>query len=70
VMLSVQSLVNFAGSFVGSIVLGPLAQATSISVAWFVCAGLLGLTLFLYLAVDRRRAARGQSRAAPEAAAV
>lgn len=53
VMLSVQSLVNFVGSFVGSVVLGPLAQATSISLALLLCAGLLGLSVALYLAIDR-----------------
>lgn len=56
VMLSVQSLVAFGGSFLGSVTLAPLAEVASIPVAWLVCGGLLTLTTLLYLALDRERA--------------
>lgn len=56
VMLSVQSLVAFGGSFLGSVTLAPLAEVASIPVAWLVCGGLLTLTTLLYLALGRERA--------------
>lgn len=59
VMLSVQSLVAFGGSFLGSVLLGPLAQATSISLVWVVCGGLVALSVVIYLAIDRTRTATG-----------
>lgn len=70
VMLSVLSLAGFAGSFLGSLVLTPLAQATSIAAAWGVCAGVLALGVTLYLALDRLARAAPRSdghRAGPAA---
>ena len=55
-MLSVQSLVNYIGGFLGSVALGYVADVFSISAAWFIAAGLLVLSLPLYLLVDARRA--------------
>lgn len=49
VMLSVQSLVGFGGAFIGSIALGPLAEATSISTAWLVSGGLVAVGALFYL---------------------
>lgn len=48
VMLSLQSLVWFGGSFVGSVLLGPLAEATSIPVAWSTSGLLLLAAVGLY----------------------
>ncbi len=59
VMLSVLSLAGFAGSFLGSLLLAPLAQATSIAVVWCVCAGVLALGVTAYLALDRLTSAAG-----------
>ena len=66
-MLSVQSLVSFAGSFLGSVTLGPLAEATSIPVAWFTCGGLIASTAVSYLVLarlDDRVAGSGEPRVA------
>lgn len=53
VMLSVQSLVAFGGSFLGSVTLAPLAETTSIPVAWLACGGLLAVTSTIYLVLNR-----------------
>ncbi len=55
-MLSVQSLANYVGGGLGSIALGYVSEGFSISTAWMIAAGLLALSLPLYLLVDRRRA--------------
>lgn len=55
VMLSVQSLVGFGGAFVGSVALGPLAEATSISVAFTVAGALVALGALLYAPLLRTR---------------
>ena len=55
-MLSVQSLANYVGGGVGSIALGYISDSFSISTAWMIAAGLLALSLPLYLLVDARRA--------------
>ncbi|HRN19062.1 MAG TPA: MFS transporter [Trueperaceae bacterium] len=52
-MLSVQSLVGFAGAFIGSVALGPLAEATSISLAWTLSGGLVALGALLYVPLIR-----------------
>lgn len=53
VMLSVQSLVGFAGAFLGSILLGFLAEAVSISVAWTLSGCFVAATTGFYLLLDR-----------------
>jgi len=53
VMLSVQSLASFAGAFVGSVALGPLAEAASIATAWAVAGAAVAATSLLYLRLDR-----------------
>lgn len=58
VMLSAQSLVSFGGAFIGSVALGPLAEATSISLAWTVSGGLVALGALLYLPLMRSAKAR------------
>lgn len=58
VMLSVQSLAFFGGSFLGSVVLGWVAGETSIAGAWLVAGGALSLSSLLYLGlylVERRQ---------------
>lgn len=55
-MLSVQSLANYVGGGLGSIALGYVSDSFSISAAWMIAAGLLVLSLPLYLLVDKRRA--------------
>ena len=55
-MLSVQSLANYVGGGLGSVALGYLSSRFSISIAWLLAAGLLVLSLPLYLLVDARRA--------------
>ena len=58
-MLSVQSLANYVGGGLGSIALGYVSDSFSISTAWMIAAGLLALSLPLYLLVDRRRTREG-----------
>lgn len=57
-MLSVSSLVSYAGFFSGSAVLGFVADRTSIGVAWTVAGGLLVVSALLYLRVGRVRGHR------------
>jgi DHA1 family quinolone resistance protein-like MFS transporter len=58
-MLSMQSLATYAGSFLGSMILGMIAQTRGISWAWFAAASVAMVSLALYarLAVLKRRAA-------------
>lgn len=51
-MLSVHSLVNFSGGFVGGAVLGFVALRSSASTAW-LAVGTVVASLTLYLALDR-----------------
>ncbi len=60
VMLSLSSLSSFAGGFLGSVLLGPIAEAASIGAAWSVAAVPVALTALVYL-----RLARGRARVAP-----
>lgn len=55
-MLSIGSFVGYTGAFIGSIGLGYLAEAASISTAWIVAGAILLVSLGLYLQVDRREA--------------
>jgi predicted MFS family arabinose efflux permease len=48
VMLSIQSLAMYAGSIIGSSVLGYVAELFSIQVAWTVAGGVLLVSLCLY----------------------
>ena len=65
-MLSVQSLASYVGGSVGSIALGYVSDSFSIGTAWMIAAGLLVLSLPLYLLVDRRRTrSRGDEAKAP-----
>lgn len=59
VMLSLSSLSSFAGGFLGSVMLGPLAQAASIGAAWTAAAVPVALTAGLYLTLSRRPAPDG-----------
>ena len=52
-MLSVHSLVNFSGGFIGSAVLGLVAVRSSVSTAWLAVGAVVILSLTLYLALDR-----------------
>lgn len=47
-MLSVQSLAGYAGSILGSAVLGYVAETVSISAAWIIAGGVLLVSLLLY----------------------
>lgn len=73
VMLSVLSLAGFAGAFVGSVVLGPVAEAASVASVWLVAGGCVAVAALLYVRLDstvlatdpargRLSAARGSSR--------
>lgn len=53
VMLSLSSLSTFAGGFLGSMLLGPLAQRASIPVAWTAAAVLAALGTLAYAALPR-----------------
>jgi len=53
VMLSVQSLVGYFGAFLGSAVLGSLAEAVSISAAWTLAGCFVAVTVGFYLLLDR-----------------
>lgn len=57
-MLSVSSLVSYAGFFSGSAILGFLADRTSISMAWFVAGALLTVSTILYARVGSVQARR------------
>ncbi|MFO7544059.1 MAG: MFS transporter [Trueperaceae bacterium] len=54
VMLSVRSLAGFAGAFLGSVVLGWVAESASIQAAWTIAGGSTVLSVVLLLHMDRR----------------
>ena len=54
VMLSVRSLAGFAGAFLGSAILGWVAEVSSIQAAWTVAGGSAILGVVLLLLVDRK----------------
>ncbi len=53
-MLSVASLISYAGFFVGSVTLGDVAERAGISAAWLRAGGVTVVSLLLYLRVDAR----------------
>ncbi len=57
-MLSIESLVSYAGSFIGSAGLGFVAQHTSIGTAWLLAGGLLLVSWILYHRIDSIREER------------
>ncbi len=61
-MLSVASLISYPGFFVGSVVLGYVAEHAGIPIAWLVAGGVTVLWLVFYLRVDAR--SRSQTAAA------
>ena len=52
-LLSAASLVNYAGVFVGSALLGIVAERFSISVAWLIAGGVAFLAVLVLLAIGR-----------------
>ena len=54
VMLSVQSLANYAGFFLGNLTLGYIAERAGIPTAWLLAGGVTVLSLVFYLRVDAR----------------
>jgi DHA1 family quinolone resistance protein-like MFS transporter len=55
-MLSLESLVTYGGAFLGSVVLGYLAENTSIAAAWAVAGAVMAFSTLVYIQVDRRLA--------------
>lgn len=53
-LLSVTSLVSYAGFFVGSVALGYVADRAGVPLAWLLAGGVLTLSLFCYLQVEKR----------------
>ncbi len=53
-MLSVASLVSYAGFFVGSVTLGYVAERAGIPIAWLLAGSVTVLSLVFYLRVDAR----------------
>jgi len=53
-LLSVASLVSYAGFFVGSVALGYVADGAGVPLAWLIAGGVTGLSLLFYLQVDVR----------------
>jgi MFS family permease len=70
-MLSIESLVSYAGGFAGSAGLGYVAEHTSIPIAWGLAGGLLLVSWILYQRVDsvREERSRGRQVEVPQAAA-
>ena len=70
-MLSIESLVSYAGGFVGSAGLGLIAEHSSISIAWGLAGGLLLVSWVLYQRIDsvREERQRGKQGAARQAVA-
>ena len=67
-MLSIESLASYAGSIVGSVGLGYVAEHTSIGAAWIVSGVVLVVSLGLYLQIDvRGRGAYAQKASVLEA---
>jgi hypothetical protein len=60
-MLSTQSLAVYAGSFLGSTLLGAIAEGSSISNAWIVAAVLSMVSLALYAHVAKQQPDAGHS---------
>ena len=60
-MLSAQSLAVYAGSFLGSIILGAIAEKRSISSAWILAALVSMVSLALYARVARQQPRAGIS---------
>jgi predicted MFS family arabinose efflux permease len=58
VMLSVLSLAGFAGAFLGSVALGPLAEATRVASVWFVAGTCVAVSALSYLRLDGRTSPR------------
>ncbi len=56
-MLSVQSLAGYAGSMIGSVLLGYLAEQHSISATWIVAGLVVVVSSGLYIQIDRRQQA-------------
>lgn len=56
-MLSVQSLAGYAGSMIGSVLLGYLAEQHSISATWIVAGFVVVVSSGLYIQIDRRQQA-------------
>ena len=54
-MLSTQSLASYAGSFLGSVLLGAIAENSSISNAWILAAIVSMVSLVLYAGVARQQ---------------
>ncbi len=65
-MLSVQSLAFYLGGFVGNVLLGFIAERSSIGLAWAVAGGVLLVSVGFYLRLDRRRARPPKTAAAPQ----
>ena len=57
-MLSIESLVSYAGGFLGNAGLGFVAQRTSIPFAWGLAGGVLLISWVLYLGIDALREER------------
>jgi MFS family permease len=62
-ILSVQSLASYIGGFLGSVLLGFIAQQNTISTAWLVAAALTMVSLLLYRGVSKHRKQRDQTNA-------
>jgi MFS transporter, DHA1 family, quinolone resistance protein len=69
-MLSIESLVSYAGGFVGGAGLGFVAEHTSIPIAWGFAGGLLLVSWVLYWRVDSVREERKRERQLLEAQTV
>jgi predicted MFS family arabinose efflux permease len=54
-MLSTQSLAFYIGSFLGSVLLGAVAESRSIAAAWIVAAVVSMVSLVLYARVARQQ---------------
>lgn len=54
-MLSLQSLASYIGGFLGSILLGAIAEASSVSTAWITAAVVSMVSLILYARVARQQ---------------
>jgi MFS transporter, DHA1 family, quinolone resistance protein len=60
-MLSIQSLSSYIGGFLGSVLLGFIAQNQSISSAWIVAGGVSMVSLLFYMRVAALLQKRGRS---------
>jgi len=64
-MLSIESLVHYVGSFIGSAGLGFVAQHTSIGTSWGLAGGLLLVSWVLYHRIDSVREERRREQRVP-----